>query len=115
MLPTASPGGGAGDGSGALALFGLSNQTVASGGTATLTDASLNILAGLGTQVATANTNAQTDQTVSSHLSDLQNSVSGVDVNQQQANLSQFEDSVSALTKFVSSIDQMMTNFVENV
>jgi flagellar hook-associated protein 1 FlgK len=114
-LPTASPGAGAGDGSGALALYNLSSQNVASGGTATLTNASLNILAGLGTQAATANANVQTDQTVATNLSNLQDSVSGVDITQQQANLSQFEDTVSSLTQFTSSIDSMMTNLVQNI
>nr|HEX4316694.1 flagellar hook-associated protein FlgK [Kofleriaceae bacterium] len=114
-LATASPGTGPGDSGGALALYGLSTSTVASGGTRSLSDASLDILAGLGETTANAKASAQTDQTVDSHLSDLRDSVSGVDVNEEQANLSRFESSVTALTRFVSTIDTMMTNLVENL
>jgi hypothetical protein len=41
--------------------------------------------------------------------------VSGVDVNEEQANLSKLEDGVSAMTEFVSSIDSTMSNLVQNL
>ena len=69
----------------------------------------------LGEQVATANTNQQTAQTVDSNLGALRASIYGVSVDEEQANLSQYEDSVSALTQFVSGINSMMTNLVENI
>ncbi len=115
-LASAAPGAGPGDNTGALALFDVGNAKAATGGTRTLTDASLDVLAGLGQQSADAKTAAATDQTVSDHLSDLRDSLAGVDVNEEQTNLSRYESSVSALVKFVSTINDTMTSdLIENI
>ena len=115
-LASAAPGAGPGDNTGALALFlDVGNAKAATGGTRTLTDASLDVLAGLGQQSADAKTAAATDQTVSDHLSDLRDSLAGVDVNEDQTTLSRYESSVSALVKFVSTIDTMTSDLIENI
>ncbi len=114
-LALAAPGAGAGDNTGGLALFALSNQTVASGGTQTLTDASLGILGTIGSAVSNANDDVTRDQTVTANLSSLQDSLSGVDTNEELTNLAQFQNTSQAMTKFVSTINDMLSNLIETL
>jgi flagellar hook-associated protein 1 FlgK len=115
QLATAAVGAGPGNNAGALALYGLASQQVASGGTRTLSDASLDIATGLAQQVSTAKTDAQTDQVVASHLGDLRDSLSGVDLVEEQTNLSRFANASAAATKFVATINQMLTDLMHNL
>ncbi len=115
QLATAAVGAAPGDNTGAQALFALSSQQVASGGTRSLTDAALDIPAGLGTQVANAKADATTDQAVADHLGDLQDSLSGVDQNEEEANLARFQNTTAALTKFVSAVDDMLSSLIQNL
>lgn len=114
-LATGAVGSGPGDNTGALALFDLANTRAASGGTRTLSDASLDILSDLGSATATAKADAAGDQVLDQHLGDLRDSLAGVDITEEQANLTRYESSVSALTKFVSTIDNLMTNLIQNL
>jgi flagellar hook-associated protein 1 len=114
-LALAAPGAGDGDNTGGLALFALANQTVASGGTQTLTDASLSILGNVGTATQNANNDVTRDQTVSSNLSALSDSLSGVDTNDELTNLSVFQNTSQAMTKFVSTINDMLSNLIETL
>ncbi len=114
-LALAGAGQAAGDNTGGLALFALSNQTVASGGTQTLTDASLSILGNVGTAVSNASDDVTRDQTVNDNLGALQNSLSGVDTNEELANLSKFQNTSSAMTKFVSTVNDMLSNLIQSL
>lgn len=114
-LALAAAGGGPGDNTGGLALFALANQTVASGGTKTLTNASLDILGSVGTAVSQASDDVTRDQTVSSNLSSLQDSLSGVDTNEELTNLARFQNTSQAMTKFVSTVNDMLTNLIESL
>ncbi len=115
QLATAAVGGASGSNAGAQALFALSSQQVASGGTRSLTDAALDISTGLGTQVADAKASTTTDQAVADHLGDLQDSLSGVDENEEEANLAKFQNTTAALTKFVSAVDDMLSSLIQNL
>jgi len=114
-LALAAAGQPAGDNTGGLALFALSNQTVASGGTKTLTNSSLDILGNVGQAVANANNDVTRDQTVNAGLSQLQDSLSGVDTNEELTNLARFQNTSQAMTKFVSTINEMLSNLIENL
>ena len=115
QLATAAVGAASGSNTGAQALFALSSQQVASGGTRTLTDAALDVSTGLGTQVANAKADATTDQALADHLGDLQDSLSGVDQNEEEANLAKFQNTTAALTKFVSAVDDMLSSLIQNL
>jgi flagellar hook-associated protein 1 len=115
QLATAAVGGAAGSNAGAVALYALANQTVAGGGKRTLTDAALDITASIGEQTSSAKANATGDQIVSDHLGDLRDSISGVDIQEETTNLSKYEAATSAMTKFVSSIDQMLSSLIQNI
>ena len=114
-LALAAAGGGTGDNTGGLALFALSNQTVASGGTQTLTDASLDILGTVGSAVSNATTTSRAIRPLTSNLSSLQDSLSGVDTNEELANLSKFQNTSEAMTKFVSTVNDMLTNLIQSL
>jgi flagellar hook-associated protein 1 len=114
-LALAGAGQPAGDNTGGLALFALASQTVASGGTKTLTDASLDILGNVGQSVASAKDDVTRDQTVNDNLSQLQDSLSGVDTNEELTNLARFQNTSAAMTKFVSTINDMLTNLIQSL
>jgi flagellar hook-associated protein 1 len=114
-LALAAAGAGSGDNTGGLALFALADQKVATGGTQTLTDASLAVLGNVGTAVTTANADVSRDQTVSDNLGTLHDSLSGVDTQEELTNLARFQNTSSAMTKFVSTINDMLTNLIESL
>ena len=114
-LATAAVGAGPGSNAGALAMFQLASQKVASGGTRTLTDAALGIVASLAPQNADAKADAAAGVLVADHLAGLRDSVSGVDVQEELTNLARFEHASNALTKFVSTIDDMLGTLIANL
>ena len=59
---------------------------------------------------ATAKSDNDRDQIVADHLAGLRDSISGVDTQEELTNLARFQNTSSAITKFVSSINDMLTN-----
>lgn len=114
-LALAAAGGAAGDNTGGLALFALATAKNAVGGTKTLTDSALAIVGDLGVAGAAAKSDTDRDQLVTDHLAGLRDSISGVDTQEELTNLARFQNASSAITKFVSSINDMLTNFIENL
>jgi flagellar hook-associated protein 1 len=114
-LALASVGGAVGDNTGGLALFALATAKNASGGTKTLTDAALSVVSDLGIAGAGAKADAARDQVVSDHLDNLRDSLSGVDTQEELTNLARFQSASAAMTKFVSTIDDMLTNIIEKL
>jgi len=114
-LALASVGGAAGDNTGGLALFALATAKNAAGGTKTLTDAALSVVGDLGSAGAVAKNDADRDQLVSDHLDGLRDSISGVDTQEELTNLARFQNASSAVTKFVSTINDMLTNLIDKL
>jgi flagellar hook-associated protein 1 FlgK len=112
-LALAKAGAGPGDNTGALALFALGNQNVASGGTKTLGDAAIDVVAG----IAQANSDAKAQVTsqglIASHLDSLRDSLSGVDGQEEMTNLARFQSASSAMTKVVSTINDMLSSLID--
>ncbi|MEP6860380.1 MAG: flagellar hook-associated protein FlgK [Deltaproteobacteria bacterium] len=114
-LALGSPGGAIGDNSGGLALFALATAKNAVGGTKTLTDAAVAFVGDLGSAGATAKSDNDRDQIVSDHLASLRDSLSGVDTQEELTKLARFQNASSAITKFVSSINDMLTNLIQSL
>jgi flagellar hook-associated protein 1 FlgK len=114
-LALAASGAGPGDNRGALALSGLSGQTVASGGTRTLGDAALDIVSGVAQAASDAKASATRDGMVADHLAGLRDSLSGVDTQEELTNLARFENASNAMAKFVTSIDSMLGSLIEKL
>lgn len=114
-LATAAAGSGPGDNRGALALFGLSTARVASGNTRTPTDAALDIVSALAPETAGARSDADRDEAVASHLAGLRDSISGVDIQEEMTDLARFEHVSTALTRFLSTIDDMLSDLIRQL
>jgi len=115
LLALGAPGAGPGDNRGALALFGLGSQNVASGGTRTLGDAALDIVSGVALAGADAKASATRDGIVSQHLAGLRDSLAGVDTQEELTNLARFEHASTAMAKFVTTIDGMLGSLIEQL
>jgi len=107
-LALAAPGAGPGDNAGARALFELST-------TSTLGDDALAIVAELARDGANAKGDVARDEIIATHLDDLRDSLAGVDVQEELANLARFENTSAALTKFVTTIDDMLSTLINQL
>lgn len=115
LLALAAPGGGPGDNRGALALFAVGTQNVASGGSRTIGDASLDVVSGVALTSADAQGSVMRDGLVSDHLDSLRDSLAGVDTQEELTNLARFEHASSAMTKVVSTIDDMLGSLISKL
>lgn len=106
LLATRAPGGGPGDNGGALALVaagpGLANQAI-------------DLVAHLGTAAARARADVRRDELAGEHLAALRDSLAGVDIQEELANLARFQHASAAMTSFVSTIDQMLGDLIDRL
>jgi flagellar hook-associated protein 1 len=114
-LALADPSSGPGDNTGALALYALGSQTVASGGTRTLGDAAIDVVSGVAQATSNAKGDVTRDGLVADHLAGLRDSLSGVDTQEELTNLARFENASNAMAKFVSTIDGMLGSLIEKL
>jgi flagellar hook-associated protein 1 FlgK len=115
QLALAAPGAGPGDNRGALALFAIGSQNVASGGTRTLGDAALDVVSGVALTTADAKGDVTRDGLIGDLLAGLRDSLSGVDTQEELTNLARFEHASTAMAKFVSTIDGMLGSLIEQL
>lgn len=102
-----------GDNSNANALLDLRNQSIVSGQTP------LNFYSGLvfqiGNDVASAQTNEQAGSQVLQQLQNLQGGVSGVDINEEAANLVRYQNAYQASAQVVSIINSLLDTTINMV
>jgi flagellar hook-associated protein 1 FlgK len=115
LLALAAPSTGPGNNTGALALFALGTRTVASGGTRTLGDAAIDVVANVANASAEAKDDATRDGLVSENLAGLRDSLAGVDTQEQLTDLARFEHASSAMAKVVSTINDMLGSLILNL
>lgn len=113
-LALGAPGQGPGSNAGAVALFQLANQPVAAGGK-TLGAAALDLVGAVGTAASRATADAKRDQLVTNHLAGLRDSLAGVDIQEELTNLARFEHASSAMTRFVSTIDDLLGDLIDRL
>lgn len=113
-LATGTAGAGPGDNRGALALFALATAPVATGGK-TMVASALDIVSSIASQAADANSNVKRDELIDQHLAGLRDSLAGVDLQEEMANLSKFEHASSAMTRFVSTIDGLLGDLIDRL
>jgi flagellar hook-associated protein 1 FlgK len=107
-------GAGQGSNAGALAMFQNATKPIAAGGKS-LGDAALAFASNVGRAAASANADVARDELVTEHLASLQDSLSGVDLQEELTNLSRFEHASSAMTKFVSTIDGLLGDLIDRL
>ena len=102
-----------GDNTNANALLALQNQNIVAG------DTPLNYYSGLvfkiGNDVSTAQINQQSGSLVLQQIQNLQGGVSGVDINEEAANLIRYQNAYSASAKIASTIDTLMQTAINMV
>lgn len=106
-LATAAVGSGPGDNRGALAMFQLSDSP--------LVGAAIDLVSRIGAEGASAVRDVQRDQLVSDHLAGLRDSLAGVDIQEELTNLAKFEHASSAMTRFVSTIDNLLGDLIDRL
>jgi flagellar hook-associated protein 1 FlgK len=107
-LATAAAGTGPGNNNGAMALLDLRNQRVAAGGTQTLSDAAIDLIGALGRRAHDAGLETDRATVVAGHLGDLRDALSGVDLDEEMANLVRFQHGAEAMTRFITTVDGML-------
>lgn len=105
--------GSSGDNTNANALLAIQNQAIAGGQTP------LNYYSGLvfkiGSDVSTAQSNSQAGGLVLQQLQNLQQGVSGVDINEESANLIRFQNAYQASAQVTGIIDQLLQTTINLV
>ncbi len=88
---------------------------MAGGGTRTYFDESIQIIAELGR--VTARTSAEFDfhEAQRDTLSSLRDSLSGVSLQEELAQLSQFQRAAQASTKFISTVDTLLGSLIQSL
>jgi flagellar hook-associated protein 1 FlgK len=102
-----------GDNANANALLALQNQTIVAGKTP------LNYYSGLvfkiGNDLSTAQTNQQSGSLVLQQIQNLQGGVSGVDINEEAANLIRYQNAYQASARIASMIDTLLQTTINMV
>jgi len=101
-------GGGPGDGAAALAIAQLRTQRVMVGGTATFDDYFALAVAEIGLKGEQAATALETENVIMKDLNDMKASLSGVNVDEELANMIKFQHAYNAAARFITAIDGMI-------
>ena len=105
--------GSAGDNTNANALLAIQNQTIDSGQTPL--NAYSNLVFQIGNQVSTAQSNQNSGSLVLQQLQNLQAGVSGVDINEESANLIRFQSAYTASAQISGIIDTLLQTTIDMV
>jgi flagellar hook-associated protein 1 FlgK len=106
---------GAGDGSTALAIAALRTQAVMVGSLRTFDDHFAEAVARVGLSGERAQTGMDTHDRIGKQLRDLRQSLSGVNMDEELANMIKFQHGYAAAAKFVSHVDQMLDTIINRM
>lgn len=101
-----------GDGSKALAIAGLQQSLTMNGNTASIDDFYRSFIGELGIQVNESRNLADNEDAVMTHLDDLRQSVSGVNLDEEMVNLTKYQHAFNAAARLVSIADEMIGTLV---
>lgn len=109
-----------GDGSNASAVAAQQNQATLVDSTGTALGATPNdyyaaLISGLGAKTAAINSSANTASALLQQSQNLQQSVSGVNLNEEISNMLQFQNMYQAASKFLSTQNQMLQTLLQEV
>ena len=104
-----------GDGNNALAIGNLQDSLLMNSNTSTINQFYTMQIANLGLQLQTANTRAKDRNDIVNSLNTLQESVSGVNLDEEAANLVKFQRAYQAATRMVTVIDEMLDKIINGM
>ena len=103
---------GAGDNSNALKLAGILNQNVLNGGAESLSGAVNSYVGAVGLQTSQAQNGATAQQSVMNSAQSAQQSVSGVNLDQEAANLVQYQQAYQAAAQVISASNTLFQSLI---
>jgi flagellar hook-associated protein 1 len=112
LLQAAGISGATGDNTVALALAKLGSQSIASLGNKSFTDAFGAQVGSFGFALSNANTEVANQGAVSQMLQNQRDSVSGVSLEEEMANLITFQQAYAASSKIITTVDQMLQTVI---
>jgi flagellar hook-associated protein 1 len=112
LVQAAGTAGATGDNSVALQLAQLGQQTVAALGNQSFSGAFASQVGAFGFALSNANAEAANSSSVNSMLQNQRDSVSGVSIEEEVANLITFQQAYTASSKIISTVDQMLQTVV---
>jgi flagellar hook-associated protein 1 FlgK len=101
-----------GDNSNALALATLQTQSLMNNGSSTFSQMYSQLIAGVGANTNAAQLNSSAQNTVLQNATAAQQSISGVNLNEEAANLIQFQNAYQAAAKTVSVAQSLFTALI---
>ena len=104
--------GGTGDNSNAAALANLQNAKTVAGGTASYQDAYAAFIGDIGTQTSQNNTSVTALKTMLDNAVSAQQQISGVNLDEEAANMMQFQQAYQAAAQVISSANQMFNELI---
>ena len=107
--------GGAGDSTNATALSQLSDTNVTSGGTRTAVQAYSDIVGDVGLRKQAADSDAQTRDAMKAQVSQMRESTSGVNLDEEMVNLTKFQRAYQAASKVLTTADQMLSDLMSSL
>ena len=105
----------AGDGSAALAIAQLRNQPVMVGKTTGFDDYFADTVAEIGLKGEIAGRSNEAQKLVMKDLKDLQSSISGVNLDEEMADMIKFQHGYAAAARFVSAFDEMLDTIINRM
>jgi flagellar hook-associated protein 1 len=106
---------GTGDNSNALLLAGILNQNVLNGGAESLSAAVTSYVGAVGLQTSQAQNGATAQQSVMQSAQSAQQSVSGVNLDQEAANLVQYQQAYQAAAQVISASNTMFQSLISAI
>jgi flagellar hook-associated protein 1 FlgK len=104
-----------GDNANALTLANLANQKVLSGGTETFAESFASLQFRVGTDTQSAKRSLDTQSALLKQLKNQRDSVSAVSLDEEAIDLIRFQRAYQASAKFISTIDQLTADLIQNL
>lgn len=111
QIAAAATGGASGDGSNLTNMIDLQNQSIINGSTPGAAFSDMTFF--IGNVISQANSDATAAGNILTQLQNQQNSISGVSVNEESANLVLYQRSFQAAAKVISTVDTLMGNLLD--
>ena len=105
----------AGDGSAALAIAGLRGSQVMIGSAKSFDDYFANSVAEIGLKGETAQVTFQTQQKLVKDLTDMRDSISGVNIDEEMSNMLKFQHGYQAASRFISNWNDMLDTIINRM
>ncbi len=105
----------AGDGSAALAMANLRTASVMVGSEATFDDYFANAIGSIGLEGERAQRMAETHSRIAKNLGEMQQSLSGVNIDEELSNMIKFQHGYAASAKFIAQFDEMLDTIINRM